>query len=317
MRFSIFTCLVLLIVLSGCSSTPTPVDVPQPVVVVAPPKPANKEVVILVSDDINAYSSVASALIKQLGRRASIHYMSGSRLEIARMLVAYKDDERKQFVSIGLSATLASKVLTNRQVMFCQVFNYQDYDLVSDRHKGVSMVPSITRTFATWRKLAPNITDIGVISGPGFESMMQLARTAAKNQGITLHHETVSSDKEYQFAYKQMSEKVQGYWLIPDNRVLSGNILRDVMNFSVRNSKQVAVFSDELLNLGGLFSYVDDPQGIAQEIVRRLDLAKSTEDIPGPDIVYLDRSILRINNVMARRLNLEIPEQFQQHENAQ
>ncbi len=269
------------------------------------------EVVILVSEDTPAYSKVAKALSKQLGQRSSIRYLGVSLVENIRMLDAYKNDERKQFVSIGLSASVAAKSLADRQVVFCQVFNYQD--LITAKHKGVSMMPSMYKTFAAWRALAPDTTDVGVISGPGFEGMLQVAVASAKSQGITLHYEIVNSDKEYQYAYKQMADKVQGYWLLPDNRVLSENVLRDVMTFSVRNSKQVVVFNDELLNLGGLISTTSDYRNIVQQVLDRLEKAQDKEDIPGPDIVYLDRAILRINPVMAQRLNLEIPEHYKKY----
>lgn len=277
---------------------------------------APKQVVILVSEDIPAYSQVASALGKRLGQRGSVRYLNGSQIENIKMLEEYKNDERKQFVSIGLNASVAAKSLTNRQVVFCQVFNYQDYELISPRHKGVSMMPSMTRTFSAWRALAPNIAEIGVISGPGLEDMILAAKAAAKGHGITLHHEIVNSDKEFQYAYKGMSDNVQGYWLLPDNRVLSGNMLRDVMTFSVRNGKQVVVFSEELLNLGGLFSAINDNQDIAQHVLERLEQAQYKDTIPGPDVIYIDKSDLRINSVMAQRLDLEIPEQYRKYANA-
>ncbi len=287
--------------------------VPPPPVVKPEPKRPTMEVVILVSEDTPAYSKVAKALARQLGQRSSIRYLGGSQMENIKMLEAYRNDEDKQFVSIGLSASVAAKSLMNRQVIFCQVFNYQDYGLLTAKHKGVSMIPSMSKTFAAWHALAPDTSDVGVISGPGFEGMMQVASAAAKSQGIALHYVTVNSDKEYQYAYKQMAGKVQGYWLLPDNRVLSENVLRDVMTFSVRNSKQVVVFNDELLNLGGLFSVNSDYRNIVQQVLERLEKADGKEDVPGPDIVYLDRVILRINPVMAQRLNLEIPGHYKKY----
>jgi hypothetical protein len=104
-----------------------------------------------VSENIPAYSKVAKLLAQQLAGHVSIRYLNGSQIENIKMLAAYKDDENKQFVSIGLNATLAAKTLINRQVVFCQVFNYQDYDLLTPKHKGVSIMPSMSRTFATWR----------------------------------------------------------------------------------------------------------------------------------------------------------------------
>jgi hypothetical protein len=89
-----------------------------------------------------------------------------------------------------------------------------------------------------------------------------------------------------------------------------------VMAFSVRNSKQVVVFSEELLNLGGIFSTSNDYQDIAQLVLDRLEQAQDKEMIPGPDIVYPDRFILWINPVMAQRLNLKIPGQYKKYERA-
>ena len=279
-------------------------------------KPVAPEVVVLVSDDIPAYNNVAKALVKQLGRRGSIRYLKGSRIENIKILTKYKNDKHKQFVSIGLKASVAAKSLVNRQVVFCQVFNYQDYGLLSARHKGVSMMPSASRIFRTWRALSPNITDIGIISGPGFDDMMQLAKAAARNLGITLHYKSVKSDKEYQFAYKQMASKVQGYWVLPDNRVLSGAILRDVMTFSVRNSKQVAVFNKELLSLGGLFTTISDNRDVVLKVLSRLKRAQNKKTIPGLGIIYPNNLELSINPVMAKRLNLKIPNKYKKYINA-
>ncbi len=314
-RLGIFAAALLL---QSCAllkpeEAPPPAPPPAPPAAKAEPKRELMEVVILVSEDTPAYSKVAKALARQLGPRGSIRYLNGTQLENIKMLDTYKNDERKQFVSIGLSASVAAKSLVNRQVIFCQVFNYQESGLLTAKHKGVSMIPSMPKTFAAWRALAPDTTDVGLIIGPGFENLIQVATAAAKSRGIILHVEIVNSDKEYQYAYKQMAEKVQGYWLLPDNRVLSENVLRDVMTFSVRNSKQVVVFNDELLNLGGLFSVTSDYRNIVQQVLDRLDKAQNKEDVPGPDIVYLDRAILNINPVMAQRLNLEIPEHYKKY----
>ena len=285
--------------------------VEKPIAVVAPPR-----VVILVSDKTTAYSEVAKALAKGLGKRASIRYMKGNQARNIKMLSEYKGDERIQLVSIGLSASVAAKTLKDKQVIFCQVFNYHEHGLVTDKHKGVSMLPSMSQTFKAWRALAPNTTNISIITGSGFENMIKTAQSAAKKFGITLHHNVVNSDKEFQYTYKNIANKVQGYWILPDNRVLSGSVLRDVMTFSVRNSKQVAVFSEELLNLGGLFSVTSDNLEVAQKVLKRLEQGASKDNLTGPEMTYLDRGNLSINAVMAKRLNLTIPKQYVKYANS-
>jgi ABC-type uncharacterized transport system substrate-binding protein len=300
--------IALALVLQSCAAHKVPA--PAPVV-----KRTPKDVVILVSENIPAYSSVAVALARDLGKRASVLYLAGSTATNNKILAGYRDDEHKQFVSIGLRASIAAKTLANRQVVFCQVFNYQEYELITDLHKGVSMIPSMSKIFGAWRELAPDITDIGVISGPDLDDMIQTARAAARENGITLHHETVNFDKEYQYAYKQMADRVQGFWLLPDNRVLSETVLRDVMTFSMRNGKQVAVSNDELLNLGGLFTISNDYDDVARTVMGRLEQAQDLDSIPGPDIVYPGKLVLHVNPVMVERLNLKLSDQFKKHEN--
>jgi ABC-type uncharacterized transport system substrate-binding protein len=319
MRWRVIVILAFLS-LYGCAQPPqSAVTIPEQKQIV-PAHPAKKllppQVVILVSEDTPAYSGVANALGKLLGKRATVQYLSASQLENIKTVAELRDAENTQIVSIGLNAAISAKTLTNKQVVFCQVYNYQDYALLSPRHKGVSMMPSFGKTFSTWRTLSLNAIDIGVISGPGFDEVMQTAKIAARFQGFRLHHETVNSDKEYQYAYKKMSTKVQGYWLLPDNRVLSENILRDIMTYSVRNSKQVAVFSEELLKLGGLFSVQSNYRDIAQQVLERLEQAQFKDAIPGPDIVYLEKLELRINSVMAKHLDIAVPKQYRKYADA-
>lgn len=311
--------IVLLVVVSlqGCTSAPQSAKViPSPEVVIVKSKAPSTQVVIIVSEDIPAYTEVAKTLSKLIGQRATIQYLFPSQLENIKLINNLKNIEHVQFVSVGLNASIAAKSLTNKQVIFCQVYNYQDYSLITSRHKGVSMLPSINQTFNTWRAISPAITRIGVISGPGLEDVIDTARISAKHYGINLIHETVKSDKEFQYAYKKMSKKVQGYWLLPDNRVLSEHTLRDIMNFSVRNSKQVAVFNEELLKLGGLLSIKSDPHDIAQQVYERLEKAQSKDMVPGPDIVFLEKMSLQINSTMANNLGLEIPAQYKKSNHA-
>lgn len=319
MRWYVIVILPFLSLL-GCAQPPqseVPAPESKPVVPVhAPRKAQAPQVVILTSEDIPAYSGVANALSKLLGKRGSVQYLSTSQLENIKTIANLKNEENIQIVSIGLNAAIAAKNLTNKQVIFCQVYNYQDYALLTPKHKGVSMLPSFNKTFSTWRTLSSSPIDIGVISGPGFDEVIQTAQTAAKARGFILHHETVNSDKEYQYTFKKMSKNVQGYWLLPDNRVLSEHILRDIMTYSVRNSKQVVVFSTELLKLGGLFSIQSDHKDIAQQVLERLEQAQFKDTIPGPDIVYLEKLEPRINSVMAKNLGISIPKQLRKYANA-
>lgn len=319
---------LLLFALFGCATPPgKEAEPPKPVVTIekpaaepvapVPPKPPLPPpppgVDILLSSDIPAYRGVADALTKRLQGRTEVYSLSG-RADMANAVIAsVKASGHEQVVAIGLGAALAARELPDRQVVFCQVFNYAEHQLLGPNSKGISLLPGLGKTFAAWKAISPSLMDVGVISGEGFEGMLELANAAAAQQGIRLHHIEVANDKAYQFAYKQMAEEVQGYWLLPDNRVLSSGILRDVMTFSVRGGKQVLVFSDELLKLGGLLSAGSTEEDVAEKVLTRLAEAAHKQEIPGADILPLDEAKLRINDVMARRLNLVIPDKYSEY----
>ncbi len=264
-------------------------------------------VVILVSQSIAPYTEVATRLKQRLGERATVYD-----LQAVQDGSYHAGEEPLQLVTIGLDATRITEHLHHQQV-FCQVFNYTGSGLTGPHSKGVSMIPASSKIFEAWKALSPELRDVAVISGPGQEALLEPAKKAASRQGITLHTLTVRSDKEYLYIYKQMAKRVQGYWLIPDNRVLSVEALRDVMNFSVRNGKQVVVFNEELLDLGGLLSASSSYDDITDKVMRRLEQAEGHNEIPGPELMPLDEALLTINEVMAQRLNISIPPDYKEY----
>jgi ABC-type uncharacterized transport system substrate-binding protein len=173
-------------------------------------------------------------------------------------------------VSIGLPAARVARGLSGKRVVFCQVFNYEDTDLVTSWMIGVAATPPVNEQFRVWKQLSPRLKRVGVITGKSLRGLMEEAQAAARENGLELVHVEVRSDKETLYAYKQLVPKIQGLWLVPDNRVLSREVIRDVMAHSVREGKQVAVFSHQLLALGGLVSAESGYADIAEQVLERL-----------------------------------------------
>lgn len=294
-----------------------PAPVAPPVVKKVQPRPPAKKiskpqprplppVVILVSETIPAYQRVADELARLLPRRSTVRYLSPE-AESRKQLTLLKSAEYQQFVAIGLSAAKEAKALAGREdeFIFCQVFNYQDYDLVGPRAKGVAALPGTRAMFATWSEMSPALKSVGVITGPGLEPVIAAASSEAARYGIQLQHRVVKTDKETLFEYKKMAPLIQGLWLLPDNRVLSGRIIKEMMSFSVRNGKQVAVFSDDILRLGGLLSVTTRAEEIAAKVAQRLQEAYKGKGVPGPDLLLLEEGNIQVNAIAARRYNLQ------------
>lgn len=320
---------ILLLLLAGCAQqpqreepSPPPVKAqePAPKPVAALPKeppPPPPEVAILISSDIPAYREVADEITTRLGDRAKSWYLKGGREADARTLAEIDQSSRAQVVAVGLDAAIGAKRLKGRrQVIFCQVFNYAEHRLTTANYKGVAMLPSFEKSFTIWKSISPDLKQIAIITGPGLEGYVRLARAAAKAMGITLIHREVGSDKELLVVFKSVADSVQGYWIWPDNRVLSGIVLREVLTFGARRGKQVAVFNNDLLDLGGLLSITTDFHDISAKVVERLKQAENKPQIPGPAIKPLDEAVVSINPVMVKRFGLAVPEQYRKYLNA-
>jgi len=324
MQPKLFPLVLCIIWLAGCSAIPQQRSETSPVVTARPdtsqqtsrPKqPVHQPplpVVILVSSKLSPYTEVAQRLSDKLGAGTRTYILPPNHRDQGKLLHKIERLKRAQVVTVGLEATRMVKALGGYNQIFCQVFNYTEEGLVAKRRKGVSMIPGLRKTFVTWKQLSPSLHEVAVISGPNLEDILERARGIAAELGITLHPVTVENDKEYLYAYKELADKVQGYWLLPDNRVLSVRTLREVMTFSVRNGKQVVAFNDDLLRLGGLFSVESSYDDIADKVLQRLKQADNQDAVPGEDLMPLDEVVLKINPVMVQRLGLTLPKQYRE-----
>jgi ABC-type uncharacterized transport system substrate-binding protein len=280
--------------LAGCFPSPP----------VTPPAPA-PGLIVLLSDGTPAFAGVQREITKKYPRKYATYTLGEeSTYPALRKKIESANDV---VVAVGLPAAQLARGLSGKKVIFCQVFNYEEAELVTPWMKGVAATAPVSEQFRVWKTLSPRLTRIGVITGKDLQELMEKAQAAARENKIRLDHVEARSDKEALYAYKQFSSKIQGLWLVPDNRVLSGDVIRDIMAYSVREGKQVAVFGQELLSLGGLISAETSFADIAEQVLTRVRQAQETSGVPGAPVIPLSRTVIKINTVMAKRLNLKIP----------
>ncbi len=265
---------------------------------------------VLLSESIPAYQEVADELERRIAERITVLNLDTISIGRKQLVKQLNKKEYQQFVAIGLEAAKLAKMVAGREdeLIFCQVFNYQNYNLVGPRAKGVSALPGTAEMFARWSEMSPSLKRVGVITGSGLESVIASARKEAAKHGIELQHQVVQTDKELLFEYKRIAPTLQGLWMLPDNRVLSGRTIKELMSFSVRNAKQVAVFSDSILRLGGVLSITTRAEEIATKVEQRLQAAYKANGVPGPELLLLERGEIQVNSVAAKRYNLKYME---------
>ncbi|MDH3643487.1 MAG: hypothetical protein OES38_15395 [Gammaproteobacteria bacterium] len=290
----------MVVLTCGCAQIPEVADpvatakpAPRPAPAPKPEKapdaaPTPPRVAIVLSDGKPAYADVATEVGKLLDDH-SIYNLAdpGLSAEVAMDIIAETDVD--VVVAIGLRAAIAAKAGSEFPVVFSQVFNYSDHQLISKQFKGVASIPPLDQQIEAWKRLNPNLKNIAAIVGDGHDYLIEQAVKATEQHDVRLHHRTARSDRETFYLFNQLLPHIDGFWLFPDNRVLSPAVLRQMLESAARQDVQVSVFSDSLLGLGAALSATSEASDIATRIVSVVEQFVEGSDSPIPDITPLTR----------------------------
>ncbi len=267
-------------VLSGCS-TLYPDGIPQETVVVETPletivvtplarrpwDPGLPPVAIVLTNTQPAYADVAEELASRLDNYEVFDLDDRSQPPVS-VLRLINDSNSGVVVAIGLRAAQSSVAMAEKPVIFSQVFNYQEHDLVGENSRGIAVLAPLDAQLAVWKKIDPSITRIGAIVGTDHDELIAAAEIAAEKHGIELRMQVTHSDQETLYMFRRMVRDIDGFWLFPDNRILSGRILQEMLADANRQQVPVTVPSESMLELGATLSITTVAADIARTIVK-------------------------------------------------
>lgn len=270
---------------------------------------AHADIILLLSDDKPSVTGVAKAIVAAYGEKIESYNMGGGLGKESEIVSAIQNSNTRQVVAVGLlAAQLARQRLPSKQVVFCQVLNFEEFDLVTPSIKGVSGIPSLSSQFAAWKLLDPGLRRIGVITGRQTRYMVQEAEAAARRNGMEIVHLEVPADRAVPLAVQELYEKkIHGLWLAPDSSILSRRAILDLMSFSVKNNLQVLAFSPALLKEGAVLSATPDFTEIARLVLDRLKKIADASAIHDEAITPLTTARIVVNAGAAMRFGLSIP----------
>lgn len=275
-----FAIIVAALTLSGCSFLTSrfgPVD-DEPVVIIQSPQPASGPAAVVVPEPTKlppvaivltsgqpAYADVARELTQRF-ENYEIYDLSDRSRPPVTVLRLINDSDTGAVVAIGLRAAQSSVAMSNSPVVFSQVFNYQDYNLLTDHSRGVAAIAPLDAQIAAWKQADPTITRIGAIIGPGHDDLIAEAKRAAEQNGMELLMRVVQSDQETLYNFKRMVRDIDGFWLFPDNRILSRRALLQIMDDAKHQRVPVLVTSESMLRIGASISVSSVASDIAETI---------------------------------------------------
>ena len=322
---------LLLLALSGCAllfPEPPPPDVttvpeqepapPAPPIEVAPvaepapvieqraePRLVSSHVAVVLSESLPAYADVAAELTHYL-EDYSVYDLADHNRSPRQAFAAIAESDAQLVVTIGLYAAKVAKTFATVPVIFSQVFNVDENDLVSREMKGIAVLPPLDLQVAAWRDLDPGIRNIGAILGDGHEELISAADQAMKERGIKFHYAVAHSDRETLYLFNRLIRDIDGFLLFPDNRILSRTVLTEIMHGAARHRVQVAVFNESLLDHGATFSASADNANIAEKITIALNeiLDGNLDDVDS--ITPLSEIRIQVNPAMVQKFGLNV-----------
>jgi hypothetical protein len=232
---------------------PTPVHpiIETPPEEIAPP--LTDTVAIVLSDRTPAFENVATEIGRLLDDYL-LYNLADKSLAPPEVFAGIAELQARIVIAIGLAATREAILRSSVPVVFCQVFNISASQDTVVPVRGVASTPPLAEQVAAWKRLNPELKAVGAILGPGHEALIAEAQAAAAEHDVAFHYRLASSDRETLFTFQRMAAELDGFWLFPDNRVLSVGILQEMLDYASRHDVDVAVFNPALLDMGATLS---------------------------------------------------------------
>ncbi|MDH3273773.1 MAG: hypothetical protein OEM99_04455 [Gammaproteobacteria bacterium] len=308
--------ILAVLVISACSTVAPveePIDVPIDIVIVPPapavqtipplkaPTPAKlPPVAIVLSSGQPAYADVARELMLRF-KDYSVYDLSAGSEPPVSVLRAINDSDPGAVVAIGLRAARSSVAMSTKPVLFSQVFNYQDHDLLTDDSRGVSALVPLEAQLRAWQEIDPTIARVGMIIGEGHEDLIAEAQQAAERHDVTLNIQIAHSDQETLYIFKRMIRDIDGYWLLPDNRILSSRILKQMFDEAKSRHIPVIVPNESMLKMGAAISISTVASDIADTIVKVVRKIQEGDLQQVPPLTALSESHTQTNEAFFKQ----------------
>lgn len=245
---------------------PLPPTRPEPAVV-PPAPPALPPVAIVLTSTQPAYADVAEELAARLDQYV-VYDLSDKSQPPVTVLRRINDSETRAVVAIGLRAAQSSVAMARSPVIFSQVFNHQDHDLLTARSRGVAALAPPGAQLAAWQEIDPDLRRLGLIVGSGHDELIATAEVEAQRRGIELMVRESGSDQETLYLFRRMIRDIDGFWLFPDNRILSPRVLQQMIADASRVQVPLSVPNESMLDMGAAVSFATVAADIAETIVR-------------------------------------------------
>jgi ABC-type uncharacterized transport system substrate-binding protein len=263
---------------------------------------------VLYSGGSPTQTAISGHIVERLAESDfTIELIDIDRFEVPEPTATATDSAADIVAVVGTGAlTVAQQHFATAQIVFSQVLEPGIASTATGRIHGVAPMPPPALQFSAWTAIDPNLKRIGLITSPGFSTGAADAERAAAAIGAELLYRVSNSDRETLYIFRRLADEIDGLWLAPDSAVLSAPVIDAILAYAAEANVGVLVFSESLLERGGLISVGASPEHIAATVVAAIETIGSGQAAYLPVQIPLEEGSVQINATVASRLGLEL-----------
>ena len=281
---------------------------------------AENTVVIIQSQQIAAYNEAIKGFEKGCkGKNISIkaiYNLNGDADEGKRIIQNIKDNKHKPdlVLAVGiLAATLVKEQFTDIPIIFCMVINHKRFNLEGNNITGISSEVSVEDQFTILKELLGARKNVGVIYDPTKTgNIVSEANRVIKKLEFNFIKKEVASESEVAPALKNMIDKIDALWMIPDSTVITKTSLHAISKTLLEHHLPIFCTSDAIVKAGALVSVSPDYIHTGRQAARMAQTLLSNPTTTSLGIKQPDKLKLTVNTKTAEIIGINLTS-FQSH----
>jgi putative ABC transport system substrate-binding protein len=217
------------------------------------------------------------------------------------------DGHPEAIVAIGTAAFKKVMAIKDLPVIYTMVMPSETTPPLRANISGVSIDISPQTYLSTMTDLFTKADRIGLVYDPrNTAEFVESAIAAAGSAGIELVTKKVNDPSQIPAVLKEMQQKIDILWLIPDPTVVTNEMVDYMFRFSFQNNIPIFTFSKKYVEMGAVASLDIDPYDMGRQVASIINKVLAGQSIGST--VYARKSHLTVNRKMATKLGINIRE---------
>lgn len=275
---------------------------------------AENTVFIIRSQQISAYNEAIKGFEEGCKEKnisiKAIYDLKGDAEEGKRVVQNIKDNKIKPnlILAVGvLAATIAKEQFSDIPIIFCMVINHERFNLEGANITGISSEASVEDQFALLKELPGAPKNVGVIYDPTKTGkIISEATIVTKKFEFNLVKSEVFSEKDVESKLKNIINKIDALWVIPDSTVITKKSLNVISKIALEHHLPIFCTSDAIVKAGALVSVSPDYEYTGIQAARMAQTLLSSPTTTSLGIKQPDKLKLTLNTQTAEIIGVNL-----------